>query len=285
MHNQNKMMFCWVILFCSLLAPVSSFAKTPKFKKVVWIVLENSNYKDVIKDQNFLDISNRGLLLKNMFAQTHPSQGNYVAMIAGSTYDIKSDVNVDLSGKHLGDLLENKNLSWRVYAEDYPGNCFLGATSGKYARKHVPFLSFKNVSTDKKRCGYIQNSSQFAIDFESDQLPHYSMYVPNLKNDGHDTSIQYAGKWLISTFSDIWDNPQAASDVLFIITFDESKSKSLNQIYTVLIHPEIAPGSINTQSLNHYSLLRFIEDELGLGTLGKEDDTAVLLGDIQLVPF
>jgi hypothetical protein len=36
----------------------------------------------------------------------------------------------------------------------------------------------------------------------------------------------------------------------------------------------IQPGSVSTVSYNHSSLLRTIEEELGLGNLGQDDATA-----------
>jgi phospholipase C len=210
-------------------------------------------------------------MFQNMFAETHPSQGNYVAMISGFTYNIKNDKNVDLDGMHIGDLLEAKKLTWKVYAEDYPGNCFLKSTSGKYARKHVPFLSFTNVTTNPKRCSYIQDTSQFESDVKNKKLPEYSLYIPNLKDDGHDSPTSFAGQWFVNNFQSILDKKE---DILFVITFDEGNSTKKNQIYTVLIHPKISPNSVNTQTLNHVSLLKMIEDEFDLGNLGQGDLTA-----------
>jgi acid phosphatase len=108
------------------------------------VVLENTNYEDAIEQPFSASLIKRGELLTNFAAEAHPSQPNYIALVSGSIRGVTSDANVDLDQRHLGDLLEAKGLQWKVYAEGYPGGCYLGAHTGTYVRKHVPFLSFKN---------------------------------------------------------------------------------------------------------------------------------------------
>ena len=74
-------------------------------------------------------------------------------------------------GKELALELEEKGYDWRVYAEGFPGNCFLGASRGKYARKHVPFLSFQNVQSNPARCAKVVEARQFDSDIAAGQLP------------------------------------------------------------------------------------------------------------------
>lgn len=245
------------------------------FKKVVWIVFENTDFKKVMEQKDFFRISQYGASMTQMIASTHPSQGNYIAMIAGSTLGVRNDSPIDLNAFHLGDLLERKGLSWRVYAEDYPGNCFTGKSSKNYVRKHIPFMSFINVTRDPRRCTFIESDQNFNSDFTSGNLPNFSMYVPNLINDGHDTNVDYAGRWLIARFGNLLTHPEALKDILFILTFDESSLFSYsNQIYTVLIGSQVIPGSQFSSKIGHAALLKLIEDEYGLGNLGREDSAS-----------
>jgi phospholipase C len=180
-----------------------------------------------------------------------------------------------IDAPHLGDLLEQKGLQWKVYAEDYPGDCFLGATSGNYARKHVPFISFADVQNDPARCARIVEASQFDADLKASQLPDFSFYAPNLRDDGHNTGAAYADRWLSQRFGSLLQDSRFRQDMLFVVTFDESESLfGPNHILTVLYGDSVKPGSQSAQSYNHYSLLRLIEDELGLGNLGQGDATA-----------
>jgi hypothetical protein len=251
------------------------------FKKVVWIVFENETNDVVLKQPDFAKVAEAGVLLTNIVAETHPSQGNYISMIAGSTLGVSGDQNYDLKQTHIGDLLEKAGMDWRVYAENYPGNCFTGKSSGLYARKHIPFMSFTNISQNPTRCAKIESEARFFEDYKNKTLPEFSMYIPNLKNDGHNTGYDYAGKWLSATFGDLLSKPDALGDTLFIITFDESALKSsVNSIYTVLIGSNILAGSKNSQNLNHIALLKMIEDEFKLGNLGRSDATALALTGI-----
>lgn len=261
----------FVLLFLSIF---SFAANAAKFERVVYVIFENTNYKDAIAVPEFAEYAKRGLLFTNFFGETHPSQPNYIAMISGSTLGVNTNNNVDLTENHLGDLLENKGFDWRVYAEDYPGNCFLGKTYGHYARKHTPFLSFKNVSTNSERCNKVQNLNQFFSDWKNKTLPSFSMIIPNNESNGHDTGVEGAGVWLKSTFERFVTDSETLEKTLFVITFDEGSRLGKNQIYTAILGASIAPGTRNTQKLNHYNLLKMIEDEWQLGDLGRGDKQA-----------
>ena len=277
---KTKLIFFLSILINSALLAGAN-ASSGHFKKVVWIVFENTNYSKALGQPDFSKLAYNGALFTNLTAEVHPSQGNYIAMVAGSKLGVTNDNVVDLKDSHIGDLLEKAGLKWKTYAENYPGNCFTGKSSGNYYRKHVPFMSFANVSQNSARCLNIEDEKNFFDDFKSGSLPEFSMYIPNIKNDGHDTGVDYAGKWLGSSFGSLLSNPAGLGDVLFIITFDESGLLSPNnQIYTVLLGANIRAGAQNNQALNHPALLKMIEDEFSIGDLGREDHIAPTISGI-----
>jgi hypothetical protein len=254
----------------------------PRFQHVIYIVFENENAAATEADPVFKFYADQGISFSNMLAEVHPSQGNYIAMIAGDNLGVKTDKNVNLKQTHIGDLLEQHGMDWRVYAEDFPGDCFTGKKSGAYARKHVPFMSFLNVSTDPERCKKITDLTAFQLDWENNKLANFNMVIPNLNNDGHDTSLEFAGKWLDKTFSKNLKNPKLMEDTLIIVTFDESESYfGANQIYTAIIAPGLQPGQVISDKHNHYSLLKFIETEWNLGDMGRKDKTAALIKELQ----
>ncbi len=262
------------ILFCTVLS-VQASVNGGHFKKVVWVVFENTNYAKALVQPNFKKLTTYGVLFTNLTAEVHPSQGNYIAMVAGSKLGVTNDNVVDLNETHIGDLLEKAGMKWKTYAENYPGNCFTGKSSGSYYRKHVPFMSFANVSQNSARCLNIEDETKFFDDYNRGSLPEFSMYIPNIKNDGHDTGVDFAGNWMEKTFGKIFSSPEKLGDVLFIVTFDESSLLSPNnQIFTVLLGANIKPGSQNNQAVNHPALLKMIEDEFGTGDLGRDDAKA-----------
>lgn len=249
-------------------------AAPPSFKKVMIVVLENTDYKKALAQPFLAQLTKGGALLADYHAVTHPSQPNYVAMISGDTQGVWSDGNFDLNARHIGDLLEAKGKTWKTYAEGYPGNCFLKKRSGKYVRKHAPFLSFKNVSGDPGRCANIVEASALDADIRNQTLPDYSLYIPDMDNDGHDTGPAYADRWLSSAFKARLNDPRFMRDMLFVVTFDEDEGGGRNQVFTLLYGPGVVPGAVSSDRCDHYSLLRTIEDAFGLGTLGLKDAAA-----------
>lgn len=269
------------LFICSTSSSSAQAISNEHFKKVVWIVFENTNYASAIVQADFKKLADNGVLFTNITAEAHPSQGNYIAMIAGSKLNVKNDSVVNLKESHIGDLLEKAHMKWKVYAEDYPGKCFIGKTAGQYVRRHVPFMSFLNVTQDSTRCLNIEDETNFQSDLNKGMLAEYSMYIPNLKNDGHDTNVDFAGKWLSKNFGSLLNAPQNLGDTLFIVTFDESLTSSPNnKIYTVIVGSKVAKGTQNSQALNHPALLKMIEDEYGIGDLGRDDAKAPVIKGI-----
>ncbi|MFI5345218.1 MAG: alkaline phosphatase family protein [Elusimicrobiota bacterium] len=255
-------------------------ASAPAFSKVLVIVLENADYAKAASAPFLTKLAARGATLTNYSGVGHPSQPNYIAMIAGDAMGVRDDKPVNLSGRHLGDLLDAKGLSWGVYAEGYPGGCFLGAQSGLYARKHAPFLSFTSVQNSPAKCARVKDAAAFDGDAASGSLPAYSLYVPDLNNDGHDTGVDAADQWLSGFLGPKLDDAAFMNGMLVVVTFDESSSKSGNHVLTVLAGGGVAPGASSDAPYDHYSLLRTVENGLGLGDLGRKDSSAALIDGI-----
>ena len=289
-----------LILLCTALPSTGRAAPTPPpipaFKKVVLVIFENQNYEKALSQSVFADLAKKGALLTKYHAISHPSLPNYLALISGDTQGIDDDAIYNLNARHIGDLLEEKGKTWKNYAEDYPGNCYLEAQKGRYARKHTPFLSFTNI-TKTPRCNHIVDATQFLIDLKNNQLPDFSFYTPNMDDDGHDTQIAFSAKWFDTTFLSYLKEP-GFKDVLLIVTFDENScphvtknalkkqmglsycEEDSNQVYTVLYGPPVKAGAQSELNYDHYSLLHTIEMGLGLGNLGKKDANANIIKGI-----
>ncbi len=257
----------------------------PAFSRVLLIVLENADPAEAMALPAFADLARTSALLTNYHAVAHPSQPNYIALIAGSTFGVRTNGPLSLPGEHLGNLLERQAKRWRVYAENYPGHCFLGEKSRPdelYTRKHVPFLSFQNVRTDSARCANIVNATAFAKDLEANHLPEFSLYVPNQINDGHHGGIRAAADWFAKRFAPLITRKRLPDDLLLAITCDEDEGRegAGNRVLAMLHGSMVAPGSRSDRPYTHYSLLKTIEEGLGLGTLGREDATAAVIQDI-----
>lgn len=260
---------------------VGRTAGMAEVQRVLVVVLENEDQARAEEQPYLASLAARGALLRGYHALTHPSQPNYIAFAAGSAYGVASDSTVNLDVPHLGDLLDAQSIPWKVYAENYPGNCYLGATSGLYVRKHVPFLDFADVQRDHDRCSRtIVDASQFDADVRNGTLPRFAFYVPNLRNDGHDTTVTFADAWLKERFEPLLADPKFSQGLLFIVTFDEGRENGPNTVYCSLSGAGVRPGAVSDAYYDHYSLLRTIEELFHAGTLGHHDAQADVIGDI-----
>ncbi len=244
------------------------------FKRVFTIVFENEDVSQVEAQPYFNELSNRGARLSQFCALSYDSQPNYIAMTAGSTLDFEGNEIKDISEESIVDLVERKGMTWKVYVEGFPGNCFKGSRSGEYRRRHNPFISFENIHDSSSRCDNIVNASELEGDVDTDILPEYSFYIPDMKNGGHNTSIEYAAKWFQAKFEPLFENPNFMKDTLVIVTFDEGTEKGKNRIYTTLLGDMIQPGAVIKTSYTFYNLLKTIQDVFVLDTLNQNDKKA-----------
>ncbi|KAI9026425.1 phosphoesterase family-domain-containing protein [Phycomyces nitens] len=251
------------------------------FDRVVIIVLENTDFETAAADPYYASLAKKhnGVLLTDYLAITHPSQPNYIAMITGSIEGVNEDLEANLSRKSLVDLMEAKGISWKSYQQAYPGSCNLAMRYSTYARKHNPFMSMINVQKDPKLCAKIVNADQLDIDIANNDVPQLVFYTPDMNNDAHDTSMVYAGNWLETFLEPRINNTAFNKNTMFVTTFDENSTKNIpNRVMTFLFGPDFKRSSNATSdstAYNHYSLLRTIENNWGLGTLGQNDATAV----------
>lgn len=249
--------------------------------RVFAVVLENEDESRAIEQPFLAQLAAKGALLRNYRAVAHPSQPNYIALISGNTYSVSSDNPVTLSAPHLGDLLDAAGISWKVYAEDYPGDCFIAPSSGDYVRKHVPFLDFADVQFNEPRCdSHILDASQFDADVAGDALPQFALYIPNTAHDGHDTDVATADAWLQSRFGSLVDDPRFMAGTLFVVVFDEGRNPGPNVVYCAFYGAGVQPGTVSDSQYSHYDLLRTIEQIFHTPTLHQQDDAASVISDV-----
>jgi len=248
------------------------------FDRVLIVVLENQPLRASMKNSLMRDIISKGTLLAQYYALTNPSQPNYIGLLAGDLLGVSGDGVYNLAATNLVDLMEEKNVTWKSYQEHYPGNCFAGDTGdGLYKRKHNPFISFDNIRDNPQRCANIVDASELLQDLKDGTVPQYSFYTPNMDNNGHDTGLKYAASWLSKSFLPTYlDLFNSTGNSLLVITFDEGVPGD-NQIYTLLIGSMIPEDNIDNTRYTHYSLLRLVEENFGLGSLHRGDYSAELI--------
>ena len=266
-------------LVLAFLAQPAAAAGVPDYQRVVLVVLENTAADTAAAQPYLQQLAAEGASLSSHSAITHPSQPNYVALVAGDLLGVTDNDRHVIDATHLGDLVEAKGLDWHVYAEGFPGDCGQVATRGEYARRHVPFLSFRNVADDPRRCAKITDAAGFSADALGGRLPAFTLYVPDNSSNGHDTGVEAAGRWLERSFGPLLASPTFRQGTLFIVTFDEGTAAD-NRVFTVLLGEHVKAGAVSARPYTHYSLLRTIEAAIGLETLGRNDATSAPIDDI-----
>jgi len=259
------------------------------FDHVLVIVLENQDQEVAISDPYLKSLAGQGANLTDFHGLVHPSYANYLGMVAGKLYPTHGDKQIDIPDETIADRLTVKGLTWKNYAEGYPGNCFLKATTGRYARKHVPFMSFTRVQHGA--CQYVVPGTQFDQDLAdlarpdasgSSAFPNYAFYSPDLDDDGHDTGLKGGTAWLKGFLDPLLQNKAFTKHTLTVVTYDESgqsKAGDTNHIYTVLLGDMVKPGGYG-QPCNHYSVLRTVEDNFGLEPLADGDRHAEAIAGV-----
>jgi acid phosphatase len=255
------------------------------FDRVFIIIFENELESAVLQDEYMRTLQERGVRLSDYHGVTHPSQPNYVAAVTGLPF-VTSDACQDVDATNIVDLLENKGVTWKAYMEDLPEDdkavCI--STDKLYFRKHNPFVSLNNIRNNPARLAKIVNAKQLEADVNNGSLPQFCWYTPNIQNDGHsppDTTpnqrwsgIEFLSQWLKGFLEPLLANPSFTKGTMVVIIFDESLPYDDNHVYATLLGDVVKPGTIEADHYTHYSLLRTIEENFGLGTLDRNDLTA-----------
>jgi phosphatidylinositol-3-phosphatase len=252
-------------------------AKIPDFRHVYVIVMENHEYSSIVgsrSDPYLQGLIARYGLATSFYAESHPSEPNYIAMTSGGLQGVTTDGGYNLSVPNIFDQVEASGRTWHVYAQGYPGGCFTGSLSaggvdgpgsaGEYVRKHNPAISYRSISGVAAKCGRITNLAGF-----DPAAASFEYIVPNLINDMHSSSIAAGDAFLAAFVPKILNSAAFAGSALFI-TWDEGSSSidGGGHIATIVASPGMAAGFRATAHYNHYSMLRTIEAAWGLPLLG-----------------
>jgi hypothetical protein len=228
------------------------------------VVLENKDAADVLGSgaAPFLDrLAATGATFSDAHAETHPSQPNYLALFSGSTQRVTDDSCLgSLDAPSLGGQLIAAGRSFAGYSEGLPAPGFTGCTQGDYARKHNPWVDFRDVPATANL-----PLSQMPSDYT--RLPTVAFVIPNLCSDMHDCDVTTGDRWLQQHMTDYlaWAHTHRS---LLIVTFDEADADPGNHIATTVDGAGVRPGTY-PERIDHYRLLRTIEDMYHLSPLGR----------------
>jgi hypothetical protein len=190
----------------------------PHYDHII-VILEENRQRETILDHglapNIARLAKSYGVATQMYAETHPSEPNYVALIGGDTFGIQDDDawycvpgsarqycrNANSSGyvahqvdaPHLGLQVNAKGLVWRAYLEDIPAPgsdaIYSAATATQpfalYASKHTPFNNFRSMNADQNHAKELVGFDALHSDLRSAGFPAFALVVPNECHDMH----------------------------------------------------------------------------------------------------
>ena len=295
----------------TLVPPTST---VPALDHVYVLMMENTNNADVVQVSGDIatvvpqmpytaSLASRGVVLSNSWATYHPSDENYVAMVAGDTFrygPVYYPYNI--TDAHLGDLLSARGRTWVGYIQNMGAPCNLKAVQrgngqNGYSPDDGPFAQFTDVIDNATLCDSVQRDlADFEAAIATNTLPDFAWLAADnwwdgegawYKNDAFDTaySNEIQDQFIQSTLEPLlqsaeWNNSRS----LLILTWDEAAGWGWpnNQVPTILVGSAglLRAGSVFHERVNGYDLLRTVEAALHAGDLGRFDTYAQPLNDV-----
>ncbi len=192
----------------------------PPYAHIIVIVDENKGYRRLIETgqaPHLAAFAKSYGRATRFYAEAHPSEPNYVALIGGDTLGIRDDdpfycepgrrgpgcrshergyVRHSTACPHLGDELTAIHKRWKGYFQDLPSGrhparygapAFAAAyDTGLYVPRHTGFLNFRSVWAGATAAPpQFGDFDQLDADLKSGTLPDFALVIPNMCDDMH----------------------------------------------------------------------------------------------------
>ncbi len=272
-------------------------ARVPRFDHVFLIMMENTDYGQVIgdvRDAPFINsLAARGTLLADYQAVYHPSDENYLAIAGGDTF-VRGGAyfpEIHIAATNLADLLEAAGESWKAYLEGMGTPCNM---STRYDRNFepddAPFVLFTGIRGNPARCrAHLRDLEEWPQDLErAATTPAFAWLAADDYDDGEipgngsPKSLRVQDSWLKRTLQPLFASPAwRGQKSLLILTWDESSTIANNHIATVVLGSRgtVRSGYVSYRRYDHYSTARTIEAALGLPSMTSNDGYAAPFND------
>ena len=283
--------------------PTARSTRVPHLGRVALVVLENSTYDQALRDPGFAALAASGALLRRYYGIAHHSLPNYLALTSGATATdtTRADCprfDCQVSDASLATQLDTAGVSWKGYFGATTEPCRTPVPGQQdpfekgYITHHNPFAYYPALGASPTggtpACqAHLRALNELGDDAGAGRLPGFSLVVPDSCEDGHDKpcddgrpgGISTAGKWVAGAASTITKSPSWSAASALVIVFDEDDASDNTgccgqlqgggHVAAVVLSGMITPGTVSDHAYNHYSMLRTIEDGLGLaGHLG-----------------
>jgi phosphatidylinositol-3-phosphatase len=252
----------------------------PAFRHVVVVVFENKERESVLGNPaapTFNRLAAQYATMTRYYGVRHPSLPNYLALVSGSTHGITSDCTTCLvGGRSLASTLAAARRGWKTYAEGLPRPGFTGAFAGRYAKKHDPFLYFREVLARPAWRNRVVPFTALRADLSRNALPDFALVVPDLCHSMHDCSVASGDAWLKALVPPLLRLP----DTVVFVVFDEGTTNEHGggHVPALALGSAVRAGATFAGLTSHCGLLRTIEDAWTLPRLGCSRGAAPITG-------
>jgi hypothetical protein len=255
-------------------SPCGGSATPPTvYDHVIWIVMENKTYANVIGSSQApyeTSLGQQCATATSYASVGSPSLPNYLGMTSGSTHGVSDDAAPSahpIKSDNLFRQVRAHGGTARSYQESMTGNCNV-RNSGRYAVRHNP-AAYYVAGSDRSACrtddvplGTLERGA-LRHDLDADTLPTFAFVTPNLCNDTHDCSVRTGDRWLQQWLPVLVESSSYASGrTAIFVVWDE-----LTPMPFLALAPTVPTGTKVIAKVDHYALLRTTEEMLGIPTM------------------
>jgi YVTN family beta-propeller protein len=271
-------------------------ARVPGYDHVFLFYFENQDYRDIVGNTAQAPYLNslirRGSLLSQVYAEEHPSDGNYLALAGGSTFGIPLTNPLEINprytirARNLPGLVSAVGKSWKGYYQSANGPCD-DTVHRNYWDDDLPFLYFADIRDRPAYCAaHLPPLATLPGDLRSPvTTPNLAWIGPDDCADMEGCGIRAGDDFLRQQLRAIMRSPAWRTQrSLAIVTFDEDNfdhEHPAQRVATLVLGSRgVHQGYVSPVRYTHYSLLRTIEAALGLPTLTANDRYAPPVNDV-----
>src|SRR5690348_3332256 len=247
----------------------------------------------------------QGAWLTNYHGLTDGSLGDYAAMVSGqfvrcernndysfTNGDVPGQVACHQSVNNLFHQLDGRGIPWQEWTESATNACDLfdhGSTwaHNLYVSHHNPALYFDDIHARHSSEDVIpspecrqkvlatgttgpNDMSVFDAALAAGSVARFNMIIPNDCENGHDrcgthNAVRQFDDFVAREVPKIQASPIFGSDGLIVVVWDEGSDADPLHVGAALLGPQVKAGSTSAAKLDHYSLLRTLEDGFGIG--------------------
>jgi hypothetical protein len=277
--------------FLAILSSNSMQAQIPVYDHVIIVLEENYSYAQIIGSKyaptiTALSKTKYTANFTQAYANTHPSEPNYLSLFSGSEQGVTTDITGPASWApfndcNMGSSLIAAGYTFIGYSETQPSIGWTKGNSGNYATKHCPWINWMvGATSDSIPVNSDMPYSYFPDSLHYNTLPTVSWVIPNLADDMHNpasssTGISNGDTWFKANIMPLirW---AVNHNTLVITTWDEDDGSHANNIPVLFSGSNIKGGNYSTPKFNHYGVLRTVETMYKLPYC----DSSALVSDI-----